>query len=281
MNRQNKDQPLVGLGLRRPLLQELLEEGCDGIDFFELAPENWCGIGGRSAEQLSRLLQQRPLFCHGLSLNLGGSAALDQDFIRAVGGFLDQHDARLYSEHLSACADDGMLYDLMPLPFSAEMVTHVAARIRQVQDMLGRQIAIENVSAYARLPGELSELEFLLAVLDEADCGLLLDVNNVYVNASNFDFDPLAFIQALPSERIACLHVAGHLLQPSGLRIDTHGEQVCDPVWQLLAETYAWHGVQPTLLERDFNLPPLAELRRELAVVRDLQAQAMSGEVRA
>jgi uncharacterized protein (UPF0276 family) len=274
MNRQNTNRALAGLGLRRPLMKSLREQGCDGIDFFEVAPENWCGIGGRSGAEFAELTAARPLFCHGLSLNLGGSAALDREFIQAVGGFLAGHQAVHYSEHLAACADDGMLYDLMPLPFTEEMVLHVAGRIRQVQDMLGRRIAVENVSAYARLRGPLTEQQFLLAVLDEADCDLLLDVNNVYVNACNFSFDPHDFIAGLPTRRIACLHVAGHLLQPTGLRIDTHGEAVIDPVWQLLAFTYARHGVQPTLLERDFNLPPLSSLLAELQVIHRLQQQA-------
>lgn len=271
-------QPLAGLALRRPLIRALLEEGCDGIDFFEVAPENWCGVGGRSAEQLARLTAERPLFCHGLSLGLGGRAPLDPVYLRAVGGFLDQYRVPLYSEHLSACAEDGLLSGLVPLPFSEEMVRHVAARIRQVQDMLGRPLAVENVSAYASPPGPLSELEFLLAVLEEADCLLLLDVNNLYINACNFAFDAGDFLQALPTGRLACLHVAGHLCQPGGLRVDTHGDAVSEPVWALLASAYACHGVRPTLLERDFNLPPLAQLRAELARIRQLQQQAVAAQ---
>ena len=147
-----------------------------------------------------------------------------------------------YSEHLSACADDGQLYDLMPLPFSDESVRRVAERVRVVQDVLERPLIVENVSAYARLPGELEEVDFVRAVLEEADCQLLLDVNNVYVNACNFGFDAHAYIAAMPSRRIAYLHMAGHDEQGASLKIDTHGAPVCDPVWELLADVYKRQG---------------------------------------
>jgi uncharacterized protein (UPF0276 family) len=143
-----------------------------------------------------------------------------------------------------------------------------------VQDVLERPLIIENVSAYARLPGELDETSFIRAVLDEADCQLLLDINNVYVNATNFSFDPLAYIQAMPGERIAYLHMAGHYDEAADLKIDTHGAPVCDPVWTLLQQTYALHGVRPTLLERDFNFPPVSELYAEVAQIRALQQEA-------
>ena len=264
----------AGLGLRRGLLAALQDSASSAVDFLEIAPENWIGVGGRFGRQLRALSERLPFLCHGLSLNLGGYAPLDLELLRAIKVFLDEHGILGYSEHLSACADDGQLYDLMPLPFSCDAVRRVAARIRQVEDLLERPLIIENVSAYARLPGELDEVDFVRAVLEEADCQLLLDVNNVQVNAHNFGFDPYAYIAAMPSARIAYLHVAGHLDQAADLKIDTHGAPVDDPVWALLAHAYRVHGVRPTLLERDFNFPPLAELYAEVGHIRVLQQEA-------
>jgi uncharacterized protein (UPF0276 family) len=262
----------VGLGLRRSLIPELLDAAPAPFDFLECAPDNWVGVGGAAAEQLRTLSQRHPLTCHGLSLSLGGVAPLDAGFLAATRRFLDLHGVALYSEHLSWCDDGAQLYELLPLPHSDEAVHHVAARIRQVQDMLGRRIAIENVSRYATPPAgssPLSEAEFVCAVLEEADCDLLLDVNNVQVNALNFGGDAGAFIAAMPSARIACFHVAGHDDDASGLKIDTHARDVDEAVWQLLAQAYRCHGLRPTLLERDGRFPPLATLARELQRIRD------------
>jgi len=216
----------AGLGLRRGLLGALQDCSTDEVDFLELAPENWIGVGGRLGKQLRALSERLPLLCHGLSLNLGGFAPLDIELLKAIKGFLDLHGVRGYSEHLSACADHGQLYDLMPLPFSEESVRRIAERVRIVQDVLERPLIIENVSAYAQLPGELDEATFVSAVLEQADCQLLLDVNNVFVNSINFNFDAAAYIAAMPSARIAYLHVAGHYDQASDLRGWTFGQAV-------------------------------------------------------
>lgn len=268
----------AGLGLRRGLIAALLQASAGGFDFLECAPDNWIGVGGELGEQLQALSARHPLTCHGLSLSLGGTAPLDQAFLRRTRDFLDRHAVALYSEHLSWCGDTGQLYELMPLPFTEEAVRHVAARIRQAQDLLGRRIAVENVSYYAELPApghaRLSEPQFVCAVLEEADCELLLDVNNVHVNAVNQGYDAPAFIDAMPSARIASYHVAGHHDEAPGLKIDSHGCAVHADTWRLLAHAYARHGVRPTLLERDFRLPPLAQLLDELAQVRALQRAA-------
>ncbi|WP_407926475.1 HvfB family MNIO-type RiPP peptide maturase [Aquipseudomonas ullengensis] len=263
----------AGLGLRRGLLAALQDSAVGQVDFLEVAPENWIGIGGRFGRQLRALTERLPFLCHGLSLNLGGFAPLDMNLLRAIKAFLDAHGIRGYSEHLSACADDGQLYDLMPLPFCEASVQRIAQRIRTVQDVLERPLIIENVSAYARLPGEMDEADFVNAVLAEGDCRLLLDINNVYVNSHNFAFDPHAYIAAMPGERIAYLHMAGHAQHSAELKVDTHGAPVCDPVWALLEHAYALHGVRPTLLERDFNFPPVSELYAEVAQIRALQRQ--------
>ncbi|WP_372015076.1 HvfB family MNIO-type RiPP peptide maturase [Pseudoxanthomonas sp. 10H] len=269
----------AGLGLRRAMLDELRAAPGGAFDFLECAPDNWIGVGGRFGEALDELAARHPLSCHGLSLSLGGTRPLDEVFLARTRRFLDRHRVALYSEHLSSCTDDGHLYDLMPIPFTAEAVRHVAARIRRVQDVLGRRIAVENVSYYAAHPplagtAPMAEAEFVAAVVEEADCDLLLDVNNVYVNAINHGYDPAAFLARMPTRRIASYHVAGHYDEAADLKVDTHGAPVKGDVWALLADAYRLHGVRPTLLERDFNLPPLAELLGEVARIRELQAQA-------
>lgn len=269
----------AGLGLRRELLPALRSEIPDSIDFFELAPENWMEMGGAWRKDLRMVTEQRPIIAHGLSLSLGGPAPLDEEFLQRERRFLDEYQIDLFTEHLSWCGDSGQLYDLLPIPSTAEAVTHVAQRIRRTQEILERRIAVENPSYYVAPPGaEMSETEFICAVLEEADCDLHLDVNNVYVNSVNFGFDPWKFIQQLPAERVVYIHVAGHFTEPDGLLIDTHGADVIDPVWQLLDKTYAHLGTPPTLLERDFNLPPLGELLQEVEVIRRLQYQNISVE---
>lgn len=269
------DAPVsAGLGLRRGLLPDLLSMDDRAVDFLEVAPDNWIGVGGRFGEALAQLSARFPLSCHGLSLSLGGSEPLDMDFLKRTRQFNDRHDVALYSEHLSYCADDGHLYDLMPIPFTDEAVHHVAARIRQVQDVLGRRIAVENVSYYAAPYQALAEIDFIRAVLVEADCDLLLDVNNLYVNSINHGYDADAFLARLPGERIASYHVAGHYDEADDLKIDTHGAPVKADVWSLLAGAYRRFGARPTLLERDFNFPPLHELLAEIARIRDMQRAA-------
>jgi uncharacterized protein (UPF0276 family) len=264
----------AGLGLRRELIPDLKADLPDAIDFFELAPENWLEMGGSRRRDLRHFAERRPLVAHGLSLNLGGQTALDELFLRRVKRFLDEYRIDLFSEHLSWCGDDGHLYDLLPIPFTGDAVRHVAARIRRTQDILERRIAIENASYYvAPAIAEMSESDFIRAVLVEADCDLHLDVNNVYVNSVNHRFDPRAFIDAMPAERIVYLHMAGHYQEAEDLIIDTHGAAVIDPVWQLLDHTYTRIGTRPTLLERDFNIPPLAELLPEVTRILDLQQQ--------
>lgn len=267
----------AGLGLRRSLLSSLtgndiVEAAANAIDFFEVAPENWIGIGGRLGRQLREISERTPVIAHGLSLSVGGSAPLNTQLVKDIKQFLDQHQMPIYSEHLSYCADDGQLYDLLPLPFTEEAVMHVAARIRQVQDILERRIAIENISYYLVPEQTMSEVEFINAVVKEADCDLLLDVNNVYVNSQNHNYQPEDYINQLEAEHVSYIHVAGHYREDDGLIIDTHGADVIDPVWSLLNQAYQRFGQLPTLLERDFNLPSLTDLKQELDVIKRIQA---------
>ena len=261
----------AGLGLRRALLGPLRSSGLGPVDFMEVAPENWMSVGGRFGAAFREFTQQVPFACHGLSLSIGGPSPLDETFLQRLRKFLDEHSIRCYSEHLSYCTDDGHLYDLMPIPFTSEAVAYVAGRIRRVQDILERRIAIENVSYYAAPGAELTEIEFITAVLQEADCDLLLDVNNIYVNSVNHRYDAIEFLRALPGERIAYGHIAGHYNEADDLIVDTHGADVIPGVWDILEEAYQAFGVFPTLLERDFNLPPIEELMTEVGHIKDLQ----------
>lgn len=269
----------VGLGLKRELIPQIQtlygQELIRNINFLEIAPENWINAGGKYKGQLDWFLARYPVICHGLCLSLGGLEPLNVAFIRQVKDFLRQFEIPLYTEHLSFCSDGGYLYDLLPIPFTEEAVHYVAARIRQTQDILGQQIGIENASSYVAAPiSEMDELTFLKAVIEEADCLLHLDINNIYVNSVNFNYDAHQLLSGIPSERIVYAHVAGHYQQAPDLLVDTHGENVIDPVWQLLEAAYQQFGVFPTLLERDLNIPPLTTLVGELDKIASIQQQS-------
>lgn len=268
---------ITGLGFRREMLPELKNKPPLGeVDFFEIAPENWLAIGGRFAKDLRQFTERFPFTCHGLSLSVGGFAELDTVLLKNIKRFMQTHQIELYTEHLSWCADDGHLYDLLPIPCTQEAVTWVANRIKQAQDILGMQIGIENASYYVAPPNaDMTEAEFVSAVVKESGCFFHLDVNNVYVNSRNFNFDPLDYLKSLPLEQVGYLHVAGHYVEEDGLIVDTHGADVIDPVWQLLKKTYALQRFDvhntPICLERDFNIPPLSDLLSELNTIRSIQ----------
>ena len=263
----------AGLGLRRAFIGSLADNIPLQIDFMEVAPENWIDVGGKLGRQFKKITEQIPMVCHGLSLNIGGQAPLDEAFIRRVKQFLETHNMRIYSEHLSYCADDGHLYDLMPIPFTEEAVHYVAERIMRVQDIIGQRMAMENASYYAAVGKEMEEIEFVNAVLEEADCLFHIDINNIYVNSINHCYDAEAFLKALPGDRISYAHIAGHYVEAEDLRVDTHGADVIDPVWKLLDVAYDHYGVFPTLLERDFNIPPLETLLKEVETIRHYQTK--------
>ncbi|QWF70686.1 DUF692 domain-containing protein [Methylomonas paludis] len=269
----------AGLGLRRSFIDEVLANPPQLIDFYEVAPENWMTIGGRAGKQFRALTERFAFVCHGLSLSIGSTDELDEVFVHDLKRFIQKHGIKFYSEHLSYCSQQGHLYDLMPIPFTAEAVSHTAARIRRVQDILEQRIAIENVSYYAAPGQEMSELEFFQAVLTEADCDVLLDINNIYVNSINHGYDAQSFLQAIPTDRIAYAHIAGHFVQADDFLIDTHGAPVVDPVWNLLDQAYQRHGVFPTLLERDFNIPALPELLHEVETIAATQQAQQQQQV--
>mgnify|MGYP001823279288 CR=1 FL=1 len=271
MPERDRESPGAGLGLRRALLGPLRSHGLGPVDFMVVAPENWMGVGGRLGHAFREFTARVPFVCHGLSLSIGGPSPLDETFLHRLRLFLDEHRIRCYSEHLSYCTDDGHLYDLMPIPFTGEAVHYVAQRIRKAQDILERRIALENVSYYAAPGAELSEIEFINAVLEEADCELLLDVNNIYVNSINHGYDAIEFLQGLPGHRIAYGHIAGHYNEAEDLIVDTHGADVIAGVWDLLDKAFETFGVFPVLLERDFNLPPVEELMTEVQKITGIQ----------
>jgi uncharacterized protein len=272
----------VGLGLKRELISQIQklysDSSISNINFVEIAPENWIGAGGKAAHDLAWFVERYPIVCHGLCLSLGGPDPLNIGFIKQVKAFLAQHEIPLYTEHLSYCSDiqngkAGYMYDLLPIPFTEEAVKYVTARIRQTQDILGQRIAVENTSFYVAAPiSDMTEIDFLNAVLSEADCNLHLDINNIYVNSVNFNFDAHNFLKQIPKEKIVYSHIAGHYQEAPDLLVDTHGEAIIDPVWKLLGSAYQMFGKFPTLLERDTNIPPLPQLLPELNKIATLQA---------
>lgn len=276
MAKNNTHYPVsgAGLGLRREILDEMFDSDLSPVNFMEVAPENWINVGGSFGKKFRQFTEKFDFVCHGLSLSIGSPAPLDEDFVRNVGRFLDTHGIKHYSEHLTYCSDDGHLYDLLPIPFTEEAVHYVAERIRRVQDILQQEISMENASYYTPAPGKaMEEIEFINAVLEEADCGLLLDVNNIYVNSINHHYDPIEFLQQLPADRIRYAHIAGHYNEDEDLIVDTHGSDVIDPVWDILHKAYEHFGVFPTLLERDFNIPPVPELLSEVNEIISIQNQ--------
>ena len=268
----------AGLGYRRALADgfSALSENSP-IRFIEAAPENWLKMGGTVRKQFDSVAERLPLALHGLSMSLGGQAPLDLALIDSIKDMMKRYHCTFFSEHLSYCNDGGHLYDLLPLPFTEETVHHTAKRIREVQDRLGCRIAVENTSYYLHSPlAEMNEVEFLNAVAREADCGIHLDVNNIYVNEVNHGLlSARDFLAAVDKERVCYIHIAGHDAETPELLIDTHGERVLPTVWELLEQIYSiLPTIPPTLLERDFNFPPFAELESEVAKIAEYQQKA-------
>jgi uncharacterized protein (UPF0276 family) len=255
----------AGIGFRRDFGEAFLANDTIHPGFIEVAPENWMQMGGYWKQLFDRLTAQYPLVTHGLSLSIGSPDPLDWDFLAALKQFLDHYHVRIYSEHLSySKCDNAHVYDLLPIPFREDAVRHVSERIRTVQDYLERPVAIENVSYYTPVAPEMGELDFLKAILAEADCQLLLDINNVYVNAFNHGYDARTFLDELPLERVAYIHMAGHHQVEEDLIIDTHGNDIIDPVYALFDYAARQMPPVPVLLERDFNIPELSTLQDEL-----------------
>lgn len=268
----------VGLGLRWDFLEEVLEGPPRDIAFFEVSPENYLGRGGYYPSALSRIAERYPIVTHGLTLSLGAIDEPAPDYLQALREEVVRLQSPWHSDHLCfSTAGERVLHELLPLKFSEENVCRVADRVRRMAAFLKRPFALENITYYVH-PGapEMTELTFLQRVLAQSDARLLLDVNNVYVNARNHGFDAREFIAGLPLERVIEIHVAGHRTLPSGLLLDTHGEPIADPVLALLEWTLERTGAVPVLLERDNDVPELAELLAELRVLREIQTRAVA-----
>jgi uncharacterized protein (UPF0276 family) len=260
----------VGLGYRRTLHAALTEAPPGVIDFVELAPENYAGMGGEGRRRLNTIRARYPVLTHGFALSLGGEAPLDPALLDDLASFTAHIETPWHSDHLCWSSAEGThLHELLPLVMTTATAKHTARRVREAARALPVPLAVENVSAYARHAADtLTEAEFIHRVVHEADCGLLLDVNNVLVNSLNFGGDPRAVLDALPLERVVQIHVAGYTRESPELVIDTHGAPVDDAVWPLLAHALVRTGPVPVLLERDHHIPPLSELLRELDHIR-------------
>lgn len=253
-----------GLGLRPDHYEEILD-GAPAVDWFEVISENYMVAGGKPLYHLDRVRERYPVVMHGVSLSIGGTDPLDRDYLRRLKTLAGRIEPEWISDHLCWTGFDGrQLHDLLPLPYTGEAVAHVAARVRDVQDFLGRRILLENVSSYVTYRHSvMSEWQFLREVAERADCLILLDVNNVYVSAVNHGFDPVSYLAGVPAERVYQLHLAGHS-HNGGIIVDTHDEDVPDPVWRLYAEAVRRFGRVSTMIERDADIPPLASLLAEL-----------------
>jgi uncharacterized protein (UPF0276 family) len=239
------------------------------FDFLEVVPDNWMGLGGESAETFSLIAARYPMVAHSLSLSIGDAQPLDMDYLDAIKAFLDHHGIEWYSDHVAMSRDSrGYLYDLIPMPRTEASLRFLVRKIKAVQHHLERRIALENISYYYEEPGQIPEAEFLTRMVEDSGCALLLDVNNVYVNARNHDWDAQAFLAALPADAVAYYHVAGHVDQGPGRRVlDTHGTSVVDAVKALGALAVERFGARPVVLERDNHVPSLTALLNELNAV--------------
>lgn len=269
-----------GLGLRPQHFPDILgptgAEATAGVDWFEIISENFIAVGGMPRRNLMAVRERRPMAMHGVSLSIGAPDPLDDDYLAGLKDLVDLIEPAVVSDHLCWTGAHGVnLHDLLPLPLTEETLDHVVARVGRVQDVLGRRIALENASTYVTFTADtMDEWEFLAALTQRADCDLLLDVNNIYVSAFNHGFDPADYLAAIPKDRVCQIHLAGHEHNGDHI-VDTHDAPVADPVWDLYRDAVARVGAVPTMIERDANIPPLADLVEELGQARRLAAQAL------
>jgi uncharacterized protein (UPF0276 family) len=278
---QTNERPYLGygLGLRKDHYEDVLNER-PAVDWFEIISENYMVDGGKPLHYLSRIRERYPMVMHGVSMSIGGTAELDLDYLSRLKQLITRVEPEWFSDHLCWTGVEGInLHDLMPLPYTEEALQHVADRVSWVQDYMGRQMLLENVSSYVRYSAsQLSEWDFLREVAERADCRILLDINNIYVSAFNHRFDPLEYLDAMPSERIYQFHLAGHTHEEDVI-IDTHDHPIADPVFELYAEAVRRFGRVSTMIERDDNIPPLPELLAELDEVKRIGERELEGQL--
>lgn len=268
-----------GLGLRRQHYETILQDQ-PALDWFEILTENYLVPGGKPLHYLDRIRALYPMVMHGVSMSIGSSDALNLDYLQQVKALARRIEPEWISDHLCWTGVDGLnMHDLLPIPYTEEALWHVVERVRRVQDILGRQILLENVSSYFEYTAStMPEWEFVAAVAQESDSLILLDINNIYVSAFNHDFDPHTYLQAMPVARVQQFHLAGHLNLGTHI-IDTHDHPVIDPVWALYSDALQRFGPVATMIERDDNIPPLPELLAELEIARELAGGAKSARV--
>lgn len=278
MNTSSERLSGFGLGLRAQHFSDILngrEDRWPGVDWFEVISENFIGVGGMPMRNLMRVRERYPMAMHGVSLSIGGPDPLDEDYLAGLKELMDRLEPAVVSDHLCWTGAHGVnLHDLLPLPLTAETLDHVVGRIHKVQEVLGRPLAIENPSTYVTFAADhITEWDFLTAMAERAGCHLLFDVNNVYVSAFNHGFDPSDYLAAVPADRICQIHLAGHENNGDHI-IDTHDAPVVDPVWELYRDAIGRFGAIPTMIERDANIPPFAELVDELQLARRIAGEA-------
>lgn len=265
-----------GLGLRPDHYQDVLD--CNPpVDWFEVLSENYMVPGGKPLHFLDRIVERYPVVMHGVSLSVGSASPLNEGYLTDLKALADRAGALWVSDHLCWTGVGGFnMHDLLPLPYTEEALIHVAERVRRVQEHIERPFLLENVSTYLTYEHSvMSEWDFLRGVAEEADCGILLDVNNIYVSAFNHGFDPADYLAGIPPERVAQFHLAGHTNRGDCI-IDTHDHPIVDPVWRLYEEALRRFGPVSTMIERDADIPPLAELLDELAVARTLAGEILA-----
>jgi len=268
-----------GLGLRKEHYEAVLNDD-PPVDWFEIISENYMVDGGKPLHYLDRIRSRYPLAMHGVSLSIGSTDTLDLDYLDRLKALIERVQPAWFSDHLCWTGVQGVnLHDLMPLPYTEEALAHVVERVQRVQEHIGRQMLLENVSSYLSYSdSQLSEWDFLREVAERADCLILLDINNIYVSAFNHDFDPHAYLEAMPAERIWQIHLAGHTREDD-LIIDTHDHPIADPVFELYAAAVQRFGRVTTMIERDDRIPPLSDLLDELAQVRRIAEEPLREQV--
>ncbi|MEN9656772.1 MAG: hypothetical protein RL571_237 [Pseudomonadota bacterium] len=260
-----------GLGLRPEHYADFLAQ-VQPVDWLEIISDNYLVPGGKPLYYLDKIRRDYPMVMHGVAMNLGSIDPIDLNYLAEIKALAERIEPLAISDHLCWTGVNGKyLHDLLPIPYTEEAVKHVAGRIRQVQDFLGRRLVIENASTYLEAKADLHEWEFISAILSEADCELLLDINNIYVSSRNHGFDPLRYLQSIPRQRIAYLHLAGHTDHGDHC-IDTHDQAICAEVWSLYTQALAQWDAIPTMIERDANIPALPELLAELDHARQIGA---------
>ena len=281
MNDSTSNRPFLGygLGLRRQHYDEVLDQR-PAVDWFEIISENYMVDGGKPLDYLSKIREHYPMVMHGVSMSIGSIEPLNKDYLKLLKTLIERVEPAWFSDHLCWTGVNELnMHDLLPMPYTEEALLHVVDRIKQVQDYLGRQMLVENVSSYISYSeSEMTEWEFLREIAERADCYILLDINNIYVSAFNHEFDPYTYLAAIPGDRIRQVHLAGHTHEQD-LIIDTHDQPIADPVYELYAAAIERFGPISTMIERDDNIPPLSTLLDELGQVRRIGEEAIRARV--